>query len=470
MESAIKTAMKRTFFFRGAILPVVIAVQGLDTTKVAADDFFGRVETRAPETAVIEPRSWTSRTWLQQTVSSGYREPAAGFSRDVAGLNRVETELFSEFDWTGEAWSLRLAGSLVHDWLPDLARNELWSAYAFTDKQVDARRWRFEAADSYLAWQQGGWWIKAGYQTLAWGEAESLKVVDVLARRDQRWPGQEDLEKLRLPVAALSATWNNQLDLVILAPGPTDRRATAYDEFDPLIAARSGDPGADPAVQFQRRERPGYGLRWRERRHGWDTQVIFADVYSYESALDGSAFNLSADPPQVTQLELSPWRQQIAGLGLQLVRGNWLLRSEQAWHRGVRLPRDNPTERWSEEDQWRAMAGADYSGFHNLIISGEVSWSYTRDWARTLASQEWQSGASLRMRYTLFNERLSLDGFALATHGDHGKLFKLSADWEMSDALSVAMSLVEYSARHSEQALYRYRHNDAVLLSVTWGL
>ena len=427
-----------------------------------AEDFFGTVETRSENREVTDLDSpWQYRGWLQQKIGYGYREPAAPFNRQSADLTRVETQFYNEVDWRQDAWRVQLAGSIVQDWLPDLERAGLWSGYEFTREQYDQRRWRLELADTYVSWQHADWWLKAGYQTLAWGEAESLKVTDILARRDQRWPGQEDLEKLRLPVPAATLTWQNRIDLAVLVRPLPDRQPAAYAEFDPRIGLRTGNPDTDPRLRTQKETNPGIALRWRESWQGVDMQLIFADVASYETAPVAIAPQAAA-PPIIT---FTRGRQQVLGLGVQATHGTWLLRSEQAWHRGVYAPGSDTTAPWQQDDEWRGMIGADYTGVHNLTLTGEVTWLY-----RDNSHGRHQAGGALRARYTLFNERLTLEAFNLYLPGGEDSLVRLSGEWEYSDKLNLSLAIIDYSAEEQKDLLHPYRHNDTVLLTVRWML
>ncbi len=428
-----------------------------------ADDFFGAVETKASAEPVVDESAWQRRAWLTQTLGYGYRTPAAPVSRDDANLTRVETELYGQWDWREGNWRLRLAGSLIQDWLPDMERVGLWSGYEFTESQARARDWRWQPADSYLSWQSGDWWLKGGYQTLAWGEAETLKVTDVLARRDQRWPGQEDLDNLRLPVPALRINWHNSVDLVLLPEMPTDQRPAAFDEFDPLLALRSN---GEPRILTREGEDPGWALRWQSRQSGWDAQLLLADVYSFE--LYPTEVSMTEGGRE--RLTLEPWRQQVVGLGIQASQGSWLFKTEQAWHRGVQLMRQDPSAPWLERDQWRAMIMAEYAGVQDLTLTAELSGIHTPDHHPELLEKQWQTGASLRARYTLFNERLELNGQALRLPSDQGDVVRLSADWEFSDRFSASATLIDYSAHSERDRLYPYRHNDTLLVDLTWNL
>lgn len=457
---------------------LLLVSASLLATATLADDFFNAVETRHHDSTETEPRAILYKAWLQQKIGYGYHAPTAGFSRDSADLTRAETRLYGSASGKLDHWQWQLAGSLSHDWLAELDYSKLWSGYTLTHEQRDDRRRQWQFDDSYVAWQNDNWWIKGGYQTLAWGEAETLKVTDVLARRDQRWPGQEDLEQLRLPVPALLVTWRNQLELAVLPSfaedSRIDRQAVAFDEFDRLIGLR--DPNiAQPVIRLREEHNPGWALRWRHSRAGLDAQVMIADVHSFEPSLAGFTFaenaqtNLNA-VPQLFQIELEQNRQQIIGIALQGVKGNWLLKTEQAWHQGISLQPQNPVAIWQQGDQWRGMLGLEYSGIYDLTISAETSHNYTPDWNEELSDKKWQAGHALRLRYTLLNERLTLGALAMQTSGDQGDVLRVTADWQVADEMTLSLTWVEYWASHKTQQLYAYRDNDALLLNLRWGL
>lgn len=430
-----------------------------------AEDFFGEVETDAPAEPVADsPIQWLG--WLQHKTAYGYRAPDNGASRDQAELTRFETQVYGQAtaDWSD--FRLRLAGSLSHDWLPDLFEADLWTGYAFTDDQADARQWQFHWADSYLDWQHSDLWLRAGYQTLAWGEADSLIVTDVLARRDQRWPGQSDLEHMRLPVPAATLNWAGHLDLAVLGWTGTDRYPAEYDEFDPLIAWRSGPTD----IREQNPDQPlGYAARWTGRWPGTDLSLIAADVNDTQTSLTDVTLGMAGGQPFVDRVTFQPQRRQVIGINLQRAFGSWLLKTEQAWHNGVHLASDDPIEPWTDHQQWRGMIATDFTGIGNLTLTGEIGVIHTLDWENTLAVDETRLSQSLRVRWTTWNDQLDLTAQAVNLPGNEGAITRLETDWQANDQLSLNASVVEYWADEEEQDLYAFRDNDAVVFAVRYG-
>lgn len=442
-----------------AALGLALALPAL---ALAEDDFFGALDTQATpaEPASESPVQWLG--WVQQKVAYGYRQPEPGPSRERAALTRLETQLYGQMSARQEAWSIRLAGSLAYDALPDLSEADAWETHEFTDDQAEERRWQAQWADSYLGWQEGNWWLKAGYQTLAWGEAESLIVTDVLARRDQRWPGQQDLEQTRLPVPALTLNWAGKLDVAVLGWAETDLIPAPFDDFDQRASLRTR--GIE--VNDEAAENPfGVAVRWQQRWPGLDVTLLAADVNAFEATLGEVSF-AGATPETAT---FQPERRRVLGLGAQHARGSWLLKTEQAWHQDVRHATDNALEPWVGTEEWRAMIGADYSGFRNLTLTLEVGSQLLIDPHPDIADEQIRLSQSARARYTTWNDRLELTAQGVNLPGDAGQIARLAADWQVSDPLSVGLSVVDYIAQDSDQALYGVRNQDAAIFNLRYG-
>lgn len=438
-------------------VPVLATIASL-----AQADFFGDLDTDATPTRLQSERPIDWMGWVQHKTAYGYRSPEPGVNRTQPDLTRFETQLYGQANWREGDWSARLAGSIAQDWLPDLQEADLWQGDAFNPEQKDARRWQWQWADSYLGWQSGDAWLKAGYQTLAWGEAESLVVTDVLARRDQRWPGQQDLEDTRLPVPALTFNWAGQFDLVVLGGAETDRQASAFDDFDNFAALRA--TGAE--INEREADNPlGYVLRWQHSGSGYDISLMAAEVNTYQPSL--KEVTMGNEGPEA--FIFRPDRRLVIGAGAQWVQGAWLLRTEQAWHQGEHLATTDPMAPWAESTQWRNMVGLEYSGFRQLTLSLELGSQTLLDSAEPLAVDDWQFSQSARARYTTWNDRLTLTAQLVGLPGNDGLVSRLAADWQVSDPLSVGLQWVDYQAWEEDQMLHPFRNQDAVVLNLRYG-
>jgi hypothetical protein len=429
---------------------------------LAEGDFFSALDTDTvpSEPAAASPIQWLG--WVQQKTAYGYHAPEPGPSRDEAAFTRVESQVYGQMSSRYDAWSVRLAGSVTYDALPDLSEAGAWETHEFTGEQAEERRWHGQWADSYLGWQEGSLWLKAGYQTLAWGEAESLIVTDVLARRDQRWPGQQDMEQTRLPVPAITLNWAGKLDLAVLGWAETDLRPAPFDDFDQLAGLRAS--GID--IEQSDADNPvGIALRWQQRWPGFDLTLLAADVNAFEPTLSNVSFE-GAVPQTAT---FTPQRRRVLGANAQLARGSWLLKAEQAWHQGVHHATDNALSAWVESDEWRAMLGADYSGFRNLTLTFELGSQVLLNPDDAIADDELRLSQSVRARYTTWNDRLELTAQGVNLPGESGQVVRLAADWQVSDPLSLGISVVDYLAQDSDQALYPVRNQDAAIVNLRYG-
>ncbi|WP_375055773.1 hypothetical protein [Zobellella sp. DQSA1] len=430
-----------------------LLVSALTFSASVSADFFQEMDTQAGASAQSKG-PWQHRAWVQQVTGFGYRSPASNSRRSRPDFSRAETQLYGQLGWQSDTWRLRLAGGLVHDWLPDLEQRTNWSGDQFSDTQADARQWRFEPADSYISWQGDRWWIRGGYQTLAWGQAESQRITDVLSRRDQRWPGQEELKDMRLPVPAVRIALEQTLDIVLLPSMPADRAAAAGEEFDLYGQWR------DTRIETHRGDNPGWALRWSSNVPGWDFQGIVADTYSFER-YPSITFQDNGQPG----IELSPWRQQMLGVVIQAGQRNWVWRTEQAWLWGVRVMPNDPTKPWSEHEQWRAMVSGEYSGIQNLTLTFEVSSRWTRDHHEGLSEDAWQTGFNVRVAYRMMNDQLTLTSQVVGLPGGQGEIFRTSADWDLSDNWGLGLAWVDYRATRETDQLYPFRHNDTLLFT-----
>lgn len=203
----------------------------------AQDDFFSTVEVSDDGKQSID-QSFSLIGWAVQKVGYGLEAPGPLFSRQQRELNRVETSLFAQLDLPlPDNSAFRISGRALHDEIYRIKDND------YTYDEVNEFRTRYEIRDFYFEKEfDNGLYFKIGNQILVWGQAEYLRVTDLINIEDQYTFVQQDLEDLRLqiPAALLNfdlGSWS--IDAVYTYDADTNNLAPELDEFDPFIAFRS---------------------------------------------------------------------------------------------------------------------------------------------------------------------------------------------------------------------------------------
>lgn len=435
---------------------------GILSLPAHGDAFFEDVGSDpAPRQSADAPYRWLLE--VQQRTAYGVGAPASGFNRRQPDLTRVETSLYGRVEGRVNRASWRLAGELSHDWLGELQDATGWGSNPLTATQRSDRRWQWHWGDSHLDWEDGPLWVRGGFQTLAFGEAESLIVTDVLAPRDQRWPFQQPIEEQRLPLPALRLQWASQLDLMVLDQGRTDRLASPFDDGDLLAPFRR--QGAR-VVEQSANASTGYALHWAPRLATLDAYLIAARVNAQQKSLRAVTLGADGRPSLAFRSE----RLTMAGGGIKRASGHWLLRSEQAIHDGVRLPATRLQAPWVDATEWRSMLAADYNGLSRLLVTLELGSQYLIRHQQPVGVDTWRWSYSAIARGQFWRDRLAVTAQLTGLPGDQGYLTRLNADWQFSDRLSARLGFTTYQANRPSQALYPLRHQDSVTLDLRFAV
>lgn len=451
------------------------------STTTFSDDFFGAVETES-ETSNFSTSPYSFNGWVQQKVGYGFGQPDALFNREKENLTRLELSAESKLDWQiNDQAKLVLAGRLTYDGLPDLGDD--WSGYEFSEAEQDHRGGQFQWRDSYLDYNWGETWLRAGMQTLALGESETLAVTDVLSTRDMTWIGQADLEDIRRPVPVVTfntPVLGGQLSALALWQAGTDETAPAGAEFDPWIAFRAME--ADVSVEDAEQSLET-ALQWQATLGSADVSLIAADLNTNQLTVgelalvidQGAPVMTESGLPLVSSVTLEQDRYQMVGAALSQALGSWLIKGETAFKQGlVQQPQgDLIADPWPEKDLLQAMAGAEFSGLGNWLLTAEVNATQILDHDDQVLAQELALGWGARARWTGMNDRLSWQSSLIALPSDslstEETLIRHSLGWTLNDDWKLDVTAVSYQADDEGQSLYVYRNNDSVNASIRYS-
>lgn len=455
MRSPISCKVLRLSFFTLLVL--------LTSSSIAQDDFFSSIDVDIEE-AVKSDVSLIG--WVTQNASYGLEEPSALFSRTEKQLNGFQTSLYLQADGSiNEKSSFRVSGKYYHDEVYRL-RKEV----PFSKEEKDQLRNRTEIRDFYVDYQaDNGLYVKVGNQILAWGLAEYIRVTDLINVEDQLAIAQQDLEDLRLQAPAVLVSYRvNEwlIDTVLTFDADRNQISPEGDEFDQFAILRGA--GFD-LQRFDVNKRHEGFVRLSRQLASGDIQLVAGEFNDNLLTLD-SITGANTDKPS---LSFGQNRMRAIGAAANWVEGAWLFYGEVGLHtdRAVRPTAAaflTQTDGWDEKNQLLGVAGVEYNGFSNLLLSLELDSIHTQQHDPSMLLPEDQLSLGARFYWTAINERLRVLGVWNKLAANAGQVSRLSVDYNWSDSLNLGLLWVDYHTNENS-IFYEFRNNDVLQLQLRYN-
>ncbi|AJQ96793.1 DUF1302 family protein [Gynuella sunshinyii] len=312
--------------------------------------------------------------------------------------------------------------------------NRRWYPNDYSDVEI-----RELYADSYIQ----DVFIRAGKQQVVWGQADGLKVLDVINPTDYHefiLPSSEDrriplwminaeipvaggtLQTLFIPdttydeIPASNAAFAMTTPMLVpTAPASVPVRVADYDKPD--------DPIADADA----------GARWQTFIGGWDISLNYFYHYS-----DQAVFMLESDSSGIT-VKPQYRRTHTVGTTFSNAFGDYVLRGELGYS----------TRRYWVADPTRVsrgivrspelsyVAGLDYNGISNTLISTQLYQSYLTDHAEAIVRDVAETQVTLLIRRNFWNQTLELEAFGIQSLNDMDRLVQLKGKYLFPGNISV---------------------------------
>ncbi len=427
-----------------------------------AEDFGGNVVVETDPAARESASSFVSLNGffkLGTSYNVAHGKPAEG-GVDWRGLSRLRPEL-----------QLESTANLPGSWKAFVSRKgsydvvyKLKGRDEFTSDMLDHYENELELRQAYL---QGSLFdrldIKAGRQIVVWGKSDSIRVTDVINPLDTREFGMTDIEDLRVPIG---------MDRVDYAFGHWTLTGIAIHEIRFNKQAEYGSdfyPGAAPPpyedIPPDALKNTEFGVALSGMFQGWDLAFYWADVFN------DAPHTEVVSPGFSPQTELRHARLSMLGAAANVVQGNWLLKAEAAHFDGFAFLRD-PGQTYRRTD---VLAGFEYSGLTDMTISVEAVNRHLHDFDAALAqspdnAQNDEFQTAVRISRTLWRQSLTLTAQASAfgLTGQDGALQRISAEYDLNDAVQVGGGLVFYQSGNLAR-FSRIGDNDRVFFEMIYS-
>jgi len=329
-----------------------------------------------------------------------------------------------------------------------------------------------------LYWQAGfdtSYW-RIGKQQVVWGEADGIKLLDVINPQSYREFILDDFDDSRIPLwmvngefqvgeeGTLQALWVLDTSTHELAPSSSPFAFTS-----PVLVPDSAAVPAGVTATLEEANTPAmtlknsdFGLRYTSFIGNWDFSLNYLYHYVDEAVisadLSGSSLTLTPDYK----------RSHLLGGSASSVFGDWVLRTEFAYEtdRYHRTMASVPGV--DKADQWGILVGLDYQGMTDYLISVQWFQSNLVGQTENLVKNRQENTLSLLVERTLFNETLLLKWLHLHStdHGDGVVQPQISYNLESDFDVFLGMDIF-YG---NEGGLYgQFDEADRISAGFEWG-
>lgn len=444
------------------------ALAATATAQDDLDDILGGFEDEDPGFEVqaptdgdtTEPPTWWDLSGsFELSGSVNYLRHDSATGTNYVGLQRLRSRLNLQLDLDlAEDWQARIESWGFYDSAYAINGRRHYTGAVLSDYELDA-----EIGEAWIHGKlHDALDVKLGRQIVIWGRSESLRVLDVLNPLDNREPGRVDIEDIRRPLGMLRVDayrwlWDGEWNLSAIAIPEIrfSRNPVVGSDFSPLLMSLPKDEPKD----FKDTEA---AAALTAIFSGWDFSLHGAWFWN-----DTPRFHFDPTKPDPGRLVYD--RLWMVGAGGNYTKGSWLFKGEIAYLDGFGFD--------GSDDKARVdvLIGFEYYGLTNVTISVEGTNRHLFDYEDALLSSPYfvrQDSQEIALRYTqsFFNEKLAVTGLVVLVgwNGGDGSIVRLSADYELRDALGIGAGIVLYQ-KGDLPPLNSWGRNDRLIFNLKWS-
>jgi len=280
-----------------------------------------------------------------------------------------------------------------------------------------------ELRELYLDQYLGAAFVRLGKQQIVWGQADGLRVLDVINPLSYKAFILPDLEDRRIPL------WSAQLDIpvgawnlqLVWVPDATVSEFPAPGAAYALFDDPFGGQGQLEVERPHSLETSDVGGRASLFLAGWD--LTFNYLYH---TVDDPLLQLE---PASQQVRASYNRSHLVGFTFARPFGALTLRGELG-HESERRYASADLQDWQSTAETAWVLGADYQGFDDTLVSAQLFQTLRHDAADGLDGHREQ--VTLLLQRDFLHERLQLAGLAIYDVQEEDSLVQLSADYKLA--------------------------------------
>lgn len=307
--------------------------------------------------------------------------------------------------------------------------------------------------DDYL----GNTFVRIGKQQIVWGQADGLRVLDVINPLNHREFILPEMEDRRIPLWSAQVeipvdSWSLQLvwvpdSTVTEAPEPGAAYALLDDPFN-----GAGTLTVDRPKAFSESD---YGARLGRYWKGWDLTLN----YLYHTIDDPI---ITVDPSEQA-IRASYNRSHLFGITAANAFGDYTFRLEAGYESERKYT--STVHSLQSTDELSYVLGLDYSGLTDTLLSGQFFQSI-RD--KGLDVPRTEENATLLLRRDFMNQVVQLESLLIYSFENRDALWQLSADYQLTTNVQLNAGVDLFSGDREGQ-LGRFRDRSRLNVGIELG-
>ena len=333
-----------------------------------------------------------------------------------------------------------------------------------------------ELREFYVDTEWAGVYWRLGKQQVVWGQADGLRVLDVINPIEYREFVLPEFEDSRIPLWTLNAEMpldDDWMLQVLLIPDQSydyiPDNGSAFSLTSSLLVPRmiDGVPVVIKETNTPRRvfKDADAGFRLSAFLGGWDVSFNYLHHYQDQPVLF-SAFNESG-------VTLSPGyeRTHLVGGSFSNVFGDFTFRSEVGYSsdRYFLTSLDPSSGGVAETGEISYVLGLDYQGWRDWFVSGQLFQSYLTAYHSGFIRDREETNLTFLLRRSFLNESLEAESLAIHNLNNDDGVIQLSVMYELSTNIRLTAGAdVFYGNRLG--LFGQFKENDRVSIGIEFAL
>ena len=418
------------------------------------------------DTLAIE-ESWSSlygSIGLKLSYSYVKELPAEKTEADWSGFTKMQPFLYLTWDAKlGENWKTRISGKAFYDVAYGMKERENFSKEVLNELEKESEFREVYLEGSLLKSLD----IKLGKQIVAWGVANSLRVVDVLNPIDNREFGMTDLEDTRQPISMTRIDYyvgDFKLEAVVVHQIKFNKASPFGSDFNPTTQR------INEVIPESSYENSEHGLALIGTFSGWDASLHWAQYFDDTAHFKISSITIVPGVGAVPTYEMFHSRLTMAGMTVSIPSGNFLWKAEAAKLKGMQFA-NVLDQKFSRTD---VLLGTEYSGWNNTTVSIESGVQHLNDFDTRLEAlpdseleDRFATSVSFMQDYLNQTLNLNLTGMMIGKRGEDGGVNRASLEYDVVDNFSVKGGLMLYQPGENDY-FQSLNENDRIFFDVRY--